>query len=365
MTSRRQFMAMAGATAAAPLITPWSSTALAQSGEPFKVGFIYLGPAKDGGWTEGHDRARQKMEANFGGKVKTTFVENVPESADAERVVERLVREGNKLIFSTSFGYMDPIIKVARNYPDTVFMNCASYKTAPNVGTYNMRLYDGAYLLGVVAGLMSKTGTIGFLASFPLPAVFLTVNGYTLGARSVNPKIKTKVVWVSSWYDPAKERQAAETLISQGADCLAQITDSPAALIAAQEKGVYAFGWDTDMQRHGPKAHLTAATTDWSIVYTDTAKQVMAGSWKTVQILGGAKDGWLQMSPLNPAIPAAAAKVYEEKKAALSSGKLLPFAGPVNDNTGAVKFAAGTTPADKELYSTNWFVEGIEGTPPK
>jgi basic membrane protein A len=240
-----------------------------------------------------------------------------------------------------------------------------SGSSSPNVGTYNMRLYDGAYLLGVLAGRMSKTNVLGFLASFPIPAVFLTLDGYTLGALSVNPKIKTKVVWVSSWYDPAKERQAAETLISQGADCLAQITDSPAALIAAQEKGVYAFGWDTDMQKHGPKAHLTAATTDWSIFYIETTKKVMAGQWKSTRTLGGARDGWLQMSPLNPIVPPDVAKIYEERKAALASGKLEPFSGPIKDSTGALRVPAGKSLSDAELYQTNWYVEGVEGAPPK
>jgi simple sugar transport system substrate-binding protein len=233
------------------------------------------------------------------------------------------------------------------------------------MGSYETNMYEGAYLLGVVAGKMTKSNTLGMVGSFPVPEVIRNLNAFTLGAQSVNPAIKTKVVWVNSWYDPAKERQAAETLIAQGADVLTQNTDSPATLQVAQEKGKYAFGWDSDMQRFAPKAHLTASTNQWGDFYTQTAKAVMAGTWKTGHVHGGLKEGMVKMSPLNPVVPANAAKLFEEKKAAIISGKLHPFQGPVKDQSGAIKVAAGSTMPLKEMLSINYYVQGVEGSMPK
>jgi len=333
--------------------------------DPLKVGFVYVGPVGDAGWTYAHDQARLAMEKELGGKVKTTYVENVPESADAERVIRKLVAEGNKLIFTTSFGYMNATEKVAKSTPGVVFLHATGFKTGKNMGTYESRLYEGAYLDGILAGKMTKTNTLGFIASFPVPEVIRNINAYTLGAQSVNPKIKTKVIWVNSWYDPAKERQAAETLVAQGADVMAQNTDSPATLQVAQEKGVYAFGWDSDMSKFAPKAHLTAATNDWSGYYIDTAKAVLAGTWKPTEYRGGMKEGMVKMSKLNPAVSADAAKAFEEKKAALVAGTFAPFTGPIKDQSGAIRYAAGVLVPQKDLLSMNFYVQGVEGTIPK
>jgi simple sugar transport system substrate-binding protein len=225
----------------------------AGAAEPLKIGFVYLGPIGDAGWTYAHDQGRLMMEKALGDKVKTTFVENVPETADAERVIRQLAADGNTLIFTTSFGYMEPTLKVAKQFPKVRFEHATGYKTAPNVAVYQARFYEGAYLLGILAGKMSKTNTIGFVGSFPIPEVIRNINAFTLGAQSVNPAIKTKVIWVSSWYDPGKERQAAEALVAQGADVMCQNTDSPATVQVAQEKGVYAFGWDTTWNASRPR----------------------------------------------------------------------------------------------------------------
>jgi basic membrane protein A len=359
--NRRKLIALAtlavslGLAAAAP----------ARAEEPLKVGFIYVGPVGDAGWTYAHDQGRLAMEKNLAGKVKSTYVESVPEGADAERVIRKLAADGNKLIFTTSFGYMNPTEKVAKAFPNVVFEHATGFKTSKNLGTYETRLYEGAYLLGVVAGKMTKSNSLGVVASFPIPEVIRNINAFTLGAQSVNPGIKTKVIWVNSWYDPAKERQAAETLIAQGVDVLNQNTDSPATLQVAQEKGVYAFGWDSDMSKFAPKAHLTASTNNWGDFYTETAKAVIAGTWKSSEIHGGLKEGMVKMAPLNPVVSAAAAKAFEDKKAAIASGKFSPFQGPIKDQSGAIKVAAGAMMPLKELLSLNYYVQGVEGSIPK
>jgi simple sugar transport system substrate-binding protein len=305
------------------------------------------------------------MEKALAGKVATTYVENVPEGADAERVIRKLAADGNKLIFTTSFGFMNPTEKVAKAFPNVVFEHATGFKLAKNMGVYETRQYEGTYLQGVIAAKMSKTGTIGFVGSFPVPEVIRNINAYTLGAQSVNPAIKTKVVWINSWYDPAKERQAAETLIAQGADVLTQNTDSPATLQVAQEKGKYAFGWDSDMVKFAPKAHLTATTNSWGDFYTRTAQAVMAGTWKSGEVRGGLMEGMVKMSPLNAAIPADTAKLFDMKKAALVSGQVKPFQGPLKDQSGAVKVAKGSEMSLADLKGMNWYVQGVEGTIPK
>lgn len=333
--------------------------------EPLKVGFVYVGPVGDAGWTYAHDQGRLMVEKEFGGKVKTTFVENVPEGADAERVIRQLVSDGNKVIFTTSFGYMNATVKVAQAFPKVIFEHATGYKTGKNLGVYEARFYEGAYLLGVLAGSMTKSNTLGFVGSFPIPEVVRNINAFTLGAQSVNPKIKTKVIWVNTWYDPAKERQAAETLVAQGADVMCQNTDSPAVLQVAQEKGVYAFGWDSDMTKFAPKAHLSANTNNWGVYYVATIKKVLAGTWKPEVTKWGLKEGLVVMSPVNPVVTAAGKKAFEDKMKALKEGKFTPFQGPVKDQSGAIKVAAGSTMPLAELMGFNWYVEGVEGTIPK
>ncbi len=359
--NRRKFFALT-ALAASSLL---AATAPAGAEEPLKVGFVYVGPVGDAGWTYAHDQGRLALEKALGAKVKTTYVENVPEGADAERVIRKLAADGNKLIFTTSFGYMNPTAKVAKMFPDVVFEHATGFKTDKNLGTYETRLYEGAYLLGVVAGKMTKSNTLGVVASFPIPEVIRNIDAYTLGAQSVNPAVKTKVIWVNTWYDPAKERQAAETLIAQGADVLNQNTDSPATLQAAQEKGVYAFGWDSDMSKFAPKAQLTASTNDWGGFYTQTAKAVMDGTWKSEEVRGGLKEGMVKMVPLNPVVPAAVAKIFDEKRQAIIEGKLHPFQGPIKDQSGAITVAAGSVIPLKVLLSMNYYVQGVEGSIPK
>lgn len=358
---RRNFLTVATLVTAALTLF----NAPAQAEEPLKVGFVYVGPVGDAGWTYAHDQGRLVMEKALGDKVKATYVENVPEGADAERVIRKLATEGNKLIFTTSFGYMNPTEKVAKAFPNVVFEHATGYKTGKNLGTYESRFYEGAYLLGVIAGKMTKTNTLGVVASFPIPEVIRNINAFTLGAQSMNPAVKTKVIWVNSWYDPAKERQAAETLVAQGADVMSQNTDSPATLQVAQEKGIYAFGWDSDMVKFAPKAHLTANTNYWGDYYTETAKAVMAGTWKSDEVRGGLKEGMVRMAPLNPVVPAEAVKAFESKKQAMIEGKFHPFQGPVLDQSGAVKVAPGAVMPLKELLSMNFYVQGVEGSVPK
>ena len=357
--NRRRLLALALSGALISFVLP------AFAAEPMKVAFVYVGPVGDAGWTYAHDQARLALEKAMAGKVRTSYVESVPEGADAERVIRKLALNGNKIIWTTSFGYMNPTVKVAKAYPDVVFAHATGYTAAKNLSTYETRLYEGAYLNGVLAGKMSKSNLLGVVASFPIPEVIRNIDAFTLGAQSVNPAIKTRVIWVNTWYDPAKERQAAETLISEGVDVLSQSTDSPATLQVAQEKGVYAFGWNSDMAKFAPRAQLTAAMNDWSGYYIDTVTAVMAGTWKSSQVHGGLKEGMIKMAPLNPAVPPNVVKVFEDRKKALIAGTLTPFQGPVKDQSGAIRVAAGSELPLTKILSMDFYVQGVEGTIPK
>jgi basic membrane protein A len=334
--------------------------------EPLKVAFVYLGPRGDGGWTQQHDMGRLGLEKAMGDKIKTTFVENVPETADSERVFRQLASDGYTLIFATSFGYMEPLQKVAKLFPNVKFEHVNGFKTAANISVYEPRFEEGFYLIGVLAGQMTKSNTLGFIGSFPIPSVVRNIDSMTLGAQSVNPKVKTKAIWVNTWYDPGKERQAADTLIAQGADNVAQNTDSPASIQAAQEKGTYAFSIDADMSSFGKKAQLSGTTEDWSGYYIAETKKVLDGSWTgNRHTRWGIKEGMVVMAPLNPDIPPAAVKVFEDKKAAIVAGTLNPFAGPIKDNTGKELVPAGKTMAEATFNSLNMYVDGIDGSVPK
>jgi basic membrane protein A len=351
---------------AAGLVVASSTAALAA--DPLKVAFVYLGPVKDGGWTQMHDVARQKLEKALGSAIKTTYVENVPETADSERVFRQLASDGNVLIFATSFGYMEPLQKVGKLFPNVKFEHVNGFKTGPNIVVYEPRFEEGFYLIGTIAGQMTKSNTLGFIGSFPIPSVMRNVDSMTLGALAVNPKVKMKPIWVNTWYDPGKERQAAETLIAEGADNVAQNTDSPASIQAAQEKGTYAFSIDADMASFGPKAQLSGTTEDWSGYYIAETQKVLDGTWTgNRHTRWGLKEGMVVMAPLNSAIPPAVVKVFEDTKSKLTSGELMPFAGPVSDNTGVEKVAAGKalTDVDPAFNSVNWYVKGIEGSVPK
>jgi simple sugar transport system substrate-binding protein len=333
---------------------------------PVKVAFIYVDPVGDTGWSYQHDLGRRELERVLGPQVKTTYVESVPATADAERVIRQLAVGGNQIIFTTSFGYMEPTLRVAKLFPAVKFEHATGYKTAANVVTYETRFYEGAYLLGVLAGKTTKSNTLGFVGSFPIPEVIRNIDAFTLGARSVNPKAATKVIWVDTWYDPGKERQAAEALIAQGADVLAQNTDSPAVVQAAEQHGVHAFGWDSDMAKYGPNAQLTANTENWGGYYIDEVRKVMAGTWTGGrQTADGLKENMVVQTPLNKSVPPDVVKLYDERKRAIIDGSLILFAGPLKDNAGAARVAAGTALTREQLRSLNWYVEGVDGSIPK
>ncbi|MBK4733144.1 BMP family ABC transporter substrate-binding protein [Noviherbaspirillum pedocola] len=350
-------------TAAAPAAAP-APAAAAASG-PLKVAYVYVGPVGDAGWTFAHDAARKAVEADFGDKIQTTYVEKVAEGADAERVFRDLASQGNKLIFGTSFGYMEQMLKVAKDFPDVKFEHATGYKTAPNLAVYETRTYQGAYLAGVLAGKMTKSNKLGVVASFPIPEVIRNINAFTRGAQSVNPNISTRAVWVSSWFDPAKERDAAMTMIGQGVDVLIQNTDSPATLQAAEEKGVYAFGWDSDMSSFGPKAHLASAVINWEPYYKQTIQSVLNGSWKNGTTWWGVKENSIDLVNVNPVVPDEAKKAMQDAKATMASGKDIAFAGPIVDQSGKEVLAAGKDPDEGMLKGMNFYVKGVEGSIPK
>ena len=304
----------APAPAAAAPSAP-ASVAAAPAPEPLKVAWVYIGPVGDAGWTFAHDQGRKAAEAEFGDKIKTTFVEKVPESADAERVLRDLASQGHKLIFTTSFGYMEPTIKVASEFPDVKFMHATGYKLAPNVGVYDASFYQDAYISGMIAGATTKTNTLGFVGSFPIPEVLRNINAYALGAQATNPKAKVKVVWVNTWFDPPKESEAAQSLINAGADVLLQNTDSSAVLQTAEKAGKFAFGWDSDMSAVAPKAHLASNIADWGPAYKKYIKDVLDNSWKSDRIVWGAKEGVNEVVKIADSVPEDVKKKIEAIKA--------------------------------------------------
>ena len=332
-----------------------------KAGEKTKVAFVYIGSANDGGYSMTHDLGRQYVEKNMP-NVQTSFVESVPAGADAERVISQLASQGNKIIFTTSFGYMDPTINVAKKYPDVTFLHCSGYKTAPNVGTYFGRMYESRYLTGIVAGKQTKSNVIGYVAAFPIPEVVRGINAFTLGVRSVNPDAKVKVVWTNTWYNPAGEKQAALTLIDFGADVIAQHQDTPGPQQAAEERGVYGIGYDMDMSKAAPKAELTAAVWNWGPYYVNAIQQILDGKWKSGAYWGGMKDKVVDIAPYGPAVSEDTKKVTDAAKAKILDGSLQVFAGPIKDQSGEVKVAAGKTMSDEDLLKFDWFVEGVDGT---
>jgi basic membrane protein A len=332
----------------------------AQAEDKLKVGFIYLGPVGDYGWTYQHEVARQALVKALGDKIETTYVENVPEGPDAQRAIENLADAGNKLIFTTSFGYMDPTLKAAKNFPDVDFEHATGFKRADNVSTYAGRFYEGRYIEGVIAAKMSKTGVIGYVASFPIPEVISGINSFMRGAQSVRPDLKIKIVWVSTWYDPGKEADAAKALIAQGADILAQHTDSPAAMQAAAEKGIYAFGQDSDMIKFGPKAQLTAIVNNWGDYYIERTKAVMDGTWKSGDTWEGLDKDMVHMAPFTN-MPDDVKKLAEDTEAGIKSGKIHPFACPVVNQAGETVECKGGTHLDPgQILGMNWYVKGID-----
>ena len=350
---------------AAPAATPAPAAAAPAKADPLKVAFVYIGPVGDAGWTFAHDNGRKAVEAKFGDKVQTTFVENVPESAaDAERVIRQLATDGNKLIFGTSFGYMEAMLKVAKEFPDVKFEHATGFKTADNMAQYDVRTYEGAYLAGVVAGKMSKSGKLGVVASVPIPEVIRNIDAFTLGARSVNAKATTRVVWVNKWFDPGKEREAATTLIGQGVDVLMQNTDSAAVMQTAQEKGVFALGWDSDMTGFGPKAHLAASIINWGIYYTARVQAVLDGSWKNETTWFGLKENGIDLGGFNAELPADVKALVEERKKGIVDGSAPIWKGPIKDNTGKEVVAKDVVADDGFLHGIKFYVEGVDGKVP-
>ena len=351
--------------AAAPAAAPASAAAPAPAKpEPLKIAFAYVGPVGDGGWTFAHDNARKALEKEFGDKVVTSFVENVPESADAERVIRDMASQGNKLIFGTTFGYMETMLKVAPDFKDVHFEHATGYKTADNMRTYDSRTYEGAYMAGVIAGKMSKTGTLGVVASVPIPEVIRNINSFTLGAQSSNPKVKTKVVWVNEWFNPPKETEAATSLINGGADVLFQNTDSPAVLKTAQDKGKRAFGWDSDMTAYGPKAHLASSVINWTPYYIKATKDALEGTWTTGGVWWGVTEGAIDLVSIAEDVPAETKAKVDEVKAGLKDGSFAIWKGPLVDNTGKTVIKKGEVADDKFLSGVNFYVKGVEGKVP-
>jgi basic membrane protein A len=332
---------------------------------PLKIAFAYVGPVGDGGWTFAHDNARKALEKEFGDKVQTSFVENVPESADAERVIRDMVGQGNKLIFGTTFGYMEPMLKVAADSKDVKFEHATGYKQAENMRTYDSRTYEGAYMAGVIAGKMTKSNTLGVVASIPIPEVVRNINSFTLGAQSSNPKVKTKVVWVNEWFNPPKETEAATSLINGGADVLFQNTDSPAVLKTAQDKGKRAFGWDSDMTAYGPKAHLASAIINWTPYYIKATQEALEGKWTGGSAAWwGVKEGAIDIVSIAEDVPADTKAKVEEVRKGLKEGNFAIWKGPILDNTGKEVLKKDEVADDKFLGGINFYVKGVEGKVP-
>jgi basic membrane protein A and related proteins len=331
---------------------------------PLKAAWVYVAPLTDAGWVRQHDEGRRAVQTALGDKVQTSFVQNVPEGADAERVIRDLAAQGNHIIFTPSFGYMEPTLRVASEFPNVRFESITGYKTAPNVATANARYYEGRYLAGIAAGRMTKTNLAGYVAGFPIPEVLQGINAFTLGMRSVNPQAQVKVVWLNAWFDPPRERDAAMTLMNQEADVLAFHTGSNAVMIAAQERGKMAVAYHSDMRKVAPDAQIAAVTHLWGAYYTQRAKAALDGSWKSGSVWGGIKEGMIRVDAFGPKVPAAVITEVNAAQKAIGAGKLKPFAAgktDVLDNEGGVIIAKGTALTDAQILTMNVFVSGVVG----
>lgn len=358
-------LARAAALAAA-LLSPFHTPAQTTNA-PLEVGFVYVSPVGEAGWSYQHDLGRREMERALGDKVKTTVVEAVAEGADSERVMRDLARQGHQLIFATSFGYLEPALRVAAEFPQVKFEHAGGYKTAPNLGTYNARYYEARYLAGWLAGKTSRSGIAGYVAGFPVPEVVQGVNAFAIGMREANPKAQVRVLWLNTWFDPAREREAAQALINQGADVLTNHSGSPAVPQAAQaafkDKGVRVIAYQSDMRAFAPDAQLAAVTHHWGGHYTRVARAVLEGRWKPEPVWAGMKDGLVQLSALDAALPKELRAQLEAKRQAIVSGKLQPFAGRLVDNAGHERQAGGVM-GDAAIASMNWLAAGVVGTLP-
>ena len=353
--------------AAAPEAASAPASAAAPKPEPLKVAFAYVGPVGDGGWTFAHDNARKALEKEFGDKIVTSFVEKVPEAADAERVFRDMAAQGNKLIFGTTFGYMEPMLKVAADLPDVKFEHATGYKQAANLRTYDARTYEGAYMAGVIAGAMTKSNTLGVVGSIPIPEVIRNINSFTLGAQSANPKVKVKVVWINEWFNPPKETEAAQSLINGGADVLMQNTDSSAVLQTAEKNGKYAFGWDSDMTAYGPKAHLGSSIINWAPYYIAAVREALDGKWAAgagKNSWWGVKEGAIDIVSISDAVPAEVKAKVDAVKAGLKDGSFAIWKGPIVGQDGKEILKKDEVADDKFLSGVNFYVKGVEGKVP-
>lgn len=350
------------APAAAPAASPVA--AAPAKPEPLKIAFAYVGPVGDGGWTFAHDNGRKAVEKEFGDKVVTSFVEKVPEAADAERVFRDMAGQGNKLIFGTTFGYMEPMLKVATDLKDVKFEHATGYKTAENMRTYDSRTYEGAYMAGVIAGGMTKSNTLGVVGSIPIPEVIRNINSFTLGAQSVNPKVKTKVVWVNEWFNPPKETEAAQSLLNGGADVLFQNTDSSAVLQTAGKAKKYAFGWDSDMSAYSPEAHLASAVINWGPYYVKATRDALEGKWATGASWWGVKEGAIDIVSISDKVPAELKAKVETVKAGLKDGTFAIWKGPITGSDGKELLKKDEVADDKWMGGIKFYVKGVEGKVP-
>jgi basic membrane protein A len=339
----------------------FSIPAHAQQPEPLKVGFVYVAPITEAGWVRQHEEGRKAVQAALGDRVKTSFVENVAEGPDAERVIRELAAGGHKLIFTPSFGYMEPTLKVAKEFPGVKFESITGYKMADNVATANARYYEGRYLAGIAAGRMTRSKVAGYVAGFPIPEVLQGINAFTLGMRSVNPQAQVKVVWLNAWFDPPKERDAAMALFNQDVDVIAFHTGSTAVMTAAQERGKLAIGYHSDMGKAGPDAQLVAVTHLWGDYYKQRAQAVLDGQWKSGNVWGGIKEGMIRVGHFGPKVPKEVQQEVLARQKDIASGKLKPFAGPISDNEGKAIVAKGQALTDAQILEMSWLAEGVQG----
>lgn len=338
------------------------NTAQDQNDDKIKVAFMYVGPVGDAGWTYAHDQGRKYLQEKLDYVAAEDIVENVSEGAEAETVLTQLAEKGNDVIFSTSFGFMDPTINVAKKYPDKIFLHCSGYKTAENVGTYFGRMYQARFLTGLVAGRATKSNIIGYVAAYPIPEVIRGINAFTLGVRKVNPDAIVKVVWTNTWYDPAKEKDAAKALLDAGADVIAQHQDTPGPQEAAEEAGAYGIGYNTDMSKFAPKAVLTSAVWNWGPYYVKTLEAIKNGTWKSNQYWGSLAEGIVDIAPFGPMVDDETKELVKKWRAKIENGEWDVFYGPIKDQNGNIRVEEGQKMTDEEILNMDWFVEGVRGS---
>jgi len=334
-------------------------------GAKLKVAFVYVGPVGDAGWTYAHDMGRRHIEKVFGDLIETKYIESVPEGAESERVIRSLAAQGYDVIFTTSFGYMDSTLSVAKQFPKTIFLHCSGYKTYKNMSAYFGRMYEPRYLSGLVAGAMTKSNKIGYVAAHPIPEVIRGINAFALGVKAVNPRAKVHVVWSNTWYDPATEKEAAISLLNMGCDVIAQHQDSPAPQQAAQEYGAYSIGYNSDMSVFAPKAYLTAPVWNWGVYYEKVIRDVLNGTWKSENFWGGMDTGVVDLGPMTDLVPVEVQHLVNVVKQAIIEKRFHPFTGPIYDQNGNLRVPAGEVASDEMLLSMDWFVDNVVGTIPK